>query len=334
MIEVVHFQRKRRSSGNHSIESIFKTVVDFAPSDINITLQSPRFVSSGFLPRLYNTVAAIFQQKDINHVTGDIHYINLFQQTKKNILTVHDCGVLKRTTGLKHQIFKLLWFTLPAKKATIITTNSNFTKQDLLTYIDYAEDKIIPIYVMISHLYQPFAKPFNKSKPTILQIGTAVNKNIGRIAQALNGITCKYVILGKLDTETINILKENKIDFENIDKSINDAAVVDLYKQCDIVSFASTFEGFGMPIIEANATGRVVVTSNTSSMPEVAANAAAFVNPLDIESIRNGFLKVINDDLYRAQLIQNGFENVKRFDSQKIANEYFDLYRKIAKANA
>jgi glycosyltransferase involved in cell wall biosynthesis len=129
-------------------------------------------------------------------------------------------------------------------------------------------------------------------------------------------------------------LKQNNIDFENITKSIPDEEVVELYKQCDIVSFVSTFEGFGMPIIEANAIGRVVVTSNTSSMPEVAANAAEFVNPLDINSIRIGFFNVINDDAKREQLIQNGFHNIKRFDSQKIANEYFDLYRKIVKDKA
>ena len=129
-------------------------------------------------------------------------------------------------------------------------------------------------------------------------------------------------------------MKQNNIDFENITKSIPDEEVVELYKQCDIVSFVSTFEGFGMPIIEANAIGRVVVTSNTSSMPEVAANAAEFVNPLDINSIRIGFFNVINDDAKREQLIQNGFHNIKRFDSQKIANEYFDLYRKIVKDKA
>ena len=89
-----------------------------------------------------------------------------------------------------------------------------------------------------------------------------------------------------------------------------------------------------MPIAEANATGRVVVTSNISSMPEVAGNAAAFVNPFAIESIKNGFLKVINDGVYRESLIQNGFENVKRFDRQQIANQYYDLYTKMSIENA
>jgi hypothetical protein len=191
MLEVVHFQRKRRGSGNHSIESIFKTVRDACPNDINITLQIPKFVSSGLIPRIYITIAALFQQKDVNHITGDIHFINLFQSKKKNILTIHDCGILKRSSGIKHRILKLFWFTLPAKKAHYITTNSNFTKQDLLTYINFPSQKIIPIYVMASPLYKFYPKTFNKDKPTILQLGTAINKNIHRVAQALNGINCK-----------------------------------------------------------------------------------------------------------------------------------------------
>ena len=66
-----------------------------------------------------------------------------------------------------------------------------------------------------------------------------------------------------------------------------------------------------------------------SAMPEVAANAALLVNPLDTEAIRNGILKLIHDDNCRNQLIQNGFENAKRFDVKVIANQYLELYKKV-----
>ena len=329
MIEVVHYQRKRRTEGNHSIESYFKDIRDLQPNDIKITIKILKFVSNDYLKRLYNALEAIFYQKDINHNTGDIHFVNIFLSKSKNILTIHDCGFLKRISGIKFKIIKYFWYTLPAKRTSIITVNSNYTKQDLLTYINFPENRIKVIYIFVSVVHKPSPRLFNKQKPVILQLGTAVNKNIPRIAQALNGINCKYIILGKLDAVTINTLKQNKIDFENIEASISNEEVAALYRECDVVSFASTLEGFGMPIVEANATGRVVVTSNVTSMPEIAGNAAELVNPFDIESIRNGFLKVINDDVYREQLIANGFENVKRFDRKKIALEYFDLYRKM-----
>ncbi len=330
MINVVHFQRKRRKHGNYSIESYFWGIRNLQPTDIKINLKVSKFISKGVLRRLYNTVEAFFYQQDINHITGDIHFIATFLSKKKTILTIHDCGFLQRLSGIKFKIVKFFWYTLPAKRSEIITVNSNATKQDLLNYIDFPEDRIKVIYVFVPEVHQPNIKEFNKEKPLILQIGTAENKNIKRVAQALKGVECKYVILGYLDSETISILKKNEIDFENIDKKISDKEVADLYKKCDVVSFVSTLEGFGMPIVEANATGRVVVTSNVASMPEIGADAAEFVNPFDIESIKNGFLKVINNDVYREQLIENGYKNVNRFQQTKIANEYYNLYRTIS----
>ncbi len=332
MINVVHFQRKRRKYGNHSIESYFSSIRNLQPTDINITCKISTFTSTGIWRRLYNTVEAFFCQKDVNHITGDIHFIATFLAKKKTILTIHDCGFLKRISGIKFKVVKFFWYTLPAKKAQIITVNSNATKQDLLNYIDFPENRIKVIYIFVPEVHQPSIKEFNKEKPLILQIGTAENKNIKRVAQALKGVSCKYLILGHLDRDTISVLNQNEIDFENIDKKISDTEVADLYQKCDIVSFVSTLEGFGMPIVEANATGRVVVTSNIASMPEIGADAVEFVNPFDIESIKNGFLKVINNNIHREKLIRNGFENVKRFEQTKIANEYYDLYRTMAKS--
>lgn len=327
MINVVHFQRKRRLHGNHSIESYFSAIRDLQPNDIKIDVKISRFVSSGIFKRLYNTIEAFFSQKDINHITGDIHFVGILLAKRKTILTVHDCGFLKKLSGIKLKVVKLFWYTFPAKKANTITVNSIATKQDLLNYVKFPEDRIKVIYIFVPEVHKLCIKEFNSEKPTILQIGTAPNKNINRVAQALKGINCKFVILGHLNDETISILKQNEIDFENIDKKVSDTEVSDLYKKCDVVSFVSTLEGFGMPIVEGNVTGRVVVTSNVTSMPEIGANAAEFVNPFDIESITAGFLKVINDAEYRKQLIENGFENAKRFERTKIANEYYSLYR-------
>jgi len=84
-----------------------------------------------------------------------------------------------------------------------------------------------------------------------------------------------------------------------------------------------------MPIIEAQAVGRVVITSNISSMPEVAGEAACLVDPYSVDSIRNGFIKLIQDEAYRNELISKGFINSKRFDGQLIANKYLDIYKEL-----
>ena len=85
-----------------------------------------------------------------------------------------------------------------------------------------------------------------------------------------------------------------------------------------------------MPIIEGNSVERVVITSNISSMPEVAADAALLVDPFDVQSIRDGMLTLIRDASVRHRLIEAGRENKLRFQSAAIANQYYELYRKIA----
>ena len=94
----------------------------------------------------------------------------------------------------------------------------------------------------------------------------------------------------------------------------------------DILAFVSTYEGFGLPIIEAQAIGRVVITSNLASMPEVAGKGALFVNPFSVEEIREGIVSLIENEHDRATLIKRGLENVKRFDKEKIANQYQEIY--------
>jgi len=93
--------------------------------------------------------------------------------------------------------------------------------------------------------------------------------------------------------------------------------------------FASTYEGFGMPIIEAQAIGRPVITSNIGAMKEVALDTACLVDPYDVESIKNGIQKLIRDEAYRDLMIKKGLKNVERFSLETISNQYIALYKSI-----
>jgi glycosyltransferase involved in cell wall biosynthesis len=325
-IRVVFFTRKQRGLGNFSVESYFENIRKNLPEkfdSVNIVMP---FESNGLFKRFFNALYCITKQGDINHITGDIHYVATFLRKSKTILTILDCGMLHQTKGLKYKILKLFWFTIPIKRAGIITAISTATKQDIIEFTDCVESKIKVVYVCINKMFERRDKVFNTSCPRILQIGTAPNKNLNRLIPALNGVSCKLVIVGKISEEVYILLKENNISYELIDRKISDQEILEQYEKSDIVSFVSTLEGFGMPIVEANAVGRVVIAGDNTSMPEIGENAAYFVDALNILAIKEGIKKIISDADCRQQLIENGFNNKMRFNTENLAIEYANIY--------
>jgi glycosyltransferase involved in cell wall biosynthesis len=325
-IRVVYFSRKPRTLGNFSLESYFRSIRENLGEDfIGIDKKVP-FYNSGFFKRLGNAIFCLFNQGDINHITGDIHYVAAFLKKSKTILTVHDCGMLHQSSGVKHRIFKYFWFKMPVKKSAHITAISNATKEDIVKYTGCDESTISVIYVCIDPAFTKIDKPFNGLEPRILQVGTNTNKNLQRLIPALKGIKCKLVIIGKVNDPIVQLLVSNSINYEIKDWQLTNEEITEEYGKADILSFVSTLEGFGMPIVEANAVGRVVITGNVTSMPEVAGNGAHLVDPFSITEINNGFIKIIENQNYRNTLIQNGFENCKRFSIKTISGQFESLY--------
>jgi glycosyltransferase involved in cell wall biosynthesis len=169
--------------------------------------------------------------------------------------------------------------------------------------------------------------------PVLLQIGTNNNKNIVNVARALSGVPCHLRIIGRLSKAQIAQLDNSKISYSSV-SNLTDSEILTEYIQSDALIFASTYEGFGMPIVEAQATGRPVLTSNVMSMPEVAGDAACLVDPLDVNDIRRGVLTVINDERFRNELVEKGYSNAQRFRPEIIARQYAEIYKEIFNRNA
>ena len=328
MIKVTHYHRKVKL-GAYSVERLFTDIRSFMPPDIKITVQESTFVSRGFFRRFYNIVEAAFRQGNINHVTGEVYFLTYLLNRHRTILTILDCGGLERLSGIKKWVLWLLWYKLPVYFASVITVISTTTKQELLKHVNCDPDKIQVIYACVSTSFCPDVRPFNGDYPRVLQIGTGShNKNLTRVAQALAGIPCRWIIIGTLSVEQLAVIKSYSIDYENY-AYLSEEALLVQYQQADMLVFASTYEGFGLPIVEANAVGRPVVTSNLYSMPEVAGDAACLVDPFNVISIREGILKIITDAEYRENLVTSGFTNVRRFHPTVIAAQYAQLYRQL-----
>jgi glycosyltransferase involved in cell wall biosynthesis len=326
-MNVVFFYR-RRLVGNFSIENLFMQICGALPNEIQWNKKELSFYSKGFFSRFFICLEAMMNQREINHITGDINFISIFLRGSRTVLTIHDIGYMNHQNPLARLFLLWFWIKLPVTKSACVTTVSLATKNELLRYINIRPDKVKVIYVPVSPLFVPMPKEFNKSEPTILQIGTKKNKNILRLIKALKGINCKLEIVGFLDDMIKNELKESGVKYVS-SVNLSDQEIVKKYNAADIISFASTYEGFGIPIVEGNAIGRVVVTSNILSMLEVAGDAAHLVDPFDVTSIREGILKVISDDDYRERLISNGYINKSRFELTTIAEQYTSIYKSL-----
>ncbi len=327
-MKITYFFRKP-SPAFHSIEEQFFNMQSKLNNECEFVNVFAKYHSKGFFRRIFIMVQAFLNQNQINHITGDINFISLFLKKSKTILTVHDIGSAIYKPGYKGKILKWFWFTIPFCRVKYITVISEFTKQEILSNFKINSNKIIVIPNCVSPqiVYSP--KEFNSDKTVILQIGTKTNKNIEKVIVAIKDIPCKFIVVGKLSETQTELLSKHNIDFEN-HFNIDYSKIIDLYKLADIVTFVSTYEGFGVPVLEAQATGRVIITSNISPMKDIAGEAAMLVNPNDVEEISFAIKKVISDSAFRNSLINLGSQNVKKSSAESVAEEYFNLYKKIS----
>lgn len=287
-----------------------------------------RFFSRGIVGRLADALRVLRYQGDVNHVTGDVHYLTYFLSRHRTVLTILDCVSLERARGYRFWILWFFWFWLPVNRSVVIPVISESTRRQLLDYVRCDPSKVRVIYCNVSDEFTPASLRFNSKCPRILHVGTTANKNLNGHVVALAGMPCLLVIIGALNADQRHDLERHGVAYEN-HVGLSREELLAQYRRCDLVLFASTYEGFGLPIVEAQAVGRPVITSRLWSMPEVAGNGACLVDPYDIESIRSGVQRVIMDATYRESLIQAGFHNVKRFRTEVIAAYYADLYREV-----
>jgi glycosyltransferase involved in cell wall biosynthesis len=324
--EVVHFNRLPLA-GYHSIEKLFKGLSDAMESAVEIRAEQCPEPSRGLLPRLRNLRWARRARGQVNHITGDVHYLALALPGDRTLLTVHDCVALRRARGPRRWLLRKLYFEWPARRAGIVTTISEATRQELarVTGLDPARIHVLPDCVADD--FRPVPRQFN-ALPTVLLVGTRAHKNLERTVEALSPLACRLHVVGRLTRQQQELLDASGLAYAGT-HDLTAAGMARAYADCDVVGFASLYEGFGMPILEGQATGRPVVTSNLAPMSDVAGDGACLVDPSSVESIRDGFRRVFEDAEYRQRLVEAGLRNVEQYRPASVAALYLRLYQEL-----
>ncbi|MED9799910.1 MAG: glycosyltransferase family 1 protein [Prevotella sp.] len=263
---------------------------------------------------------------DVVHITGGEYYLTPFLKgNHKLVVTVHDLGFFTNFR-LTPRTLMLYWLWIkPLRKADRVTCISEKTMEEVKKYVHFAPGQICTVHNPVGKEFCYRPKEFNSTCPVVLHLGTRPHKNLNNTILALKDLPCRLRIIGKLSKEQELLLDTYHINYSSV-SNLTDDEIVREYIQCDMVNFPSLYEGFGMSIIEGQAVGRVVVTSNLSPMKEVAGNAAVLIDPTSLSSMQNGYNEAM---VKHASLVEAGLENVKRFRCDVITKDYYSVYKDI-----
>jgi glycosyltransferase involved in cell wall biosynthesis len=319
---------RRKNPKFFSIEKIFNMVAECAAGDFIVEKKEVPFHSGGLLNILKNILFINKQKAEIVHITGDIHYGILGVTGSQSILTIHDCNFLYNYSGLKRKVIKILFLDLPVRRSSIITTISEKSKVEIIEATNCDPGKIMVIPNPVSDDIYFLPRKFPVTGVKVLLVGTTPNKNMERSLKALEGLPVELLILGRLQEKQREVLKNCGLPFK-LYENLSDKEVADLYAESDILLYPSLYEGFGLPVIEAQKAGRIVITSDIEPMRSVAGSGAILVDPESVKLIRDSIVTIMQDAGLREKIVSEGFRNVERFDKNRICRQFVDLYRTI-----
>jgi glycosyltransferase involved in cell wall biosynthesis len=327
LTRVVQFTRLPQE-GQHSIERVFASVRAHLPARFEVETVVARHPSRGTWSRAATVLQAHRLDAPLVHVTGDITFAALAGTGGATVLTVHDVEFLERASAAKKLLYRSLWLQLPLRRAAAVTVPSLATAERLAGVLHADPAGFDVIANPVGEEFTPTPLP-RSALPTLLLVGTAPNKNLRRVALALAGVACRVEVVGTLEASDRAAFARAGVDLSALG-SVADADLPAVYARADALVFASTHEGFGMPILEAQASGRPVVTSDLSPLREVAGGAAILVDPTEPAAIRAGVLAALGDGRVDLDaLVSAGRANAARYHPEQVAARYAEVYDRV-----
>lgn len=302
----------------------------------------------------FNNLAEVKTADVIHYPYFDLFKHSLILHNKiPTVVTIHDAIPLAYPkaypAGIKGSI-NFFWQKRALKKAAAVITDSGASKEDIIKYLGISEEKIFPVSLApFTHFHkieninelEKVRNKLNLPKKFAVFVGNVNwNKNLLNLSEATINAGIDLILIGKSFEEKNNLDHPELQSYKNFLNKYSDnpqvhilgfmnnedlTAIINLAYVLLLPSFA---EGFGLPILEAQICGTPVITSNISSMPEVAGKGALMVDPYSVESISQAIDNINKNQKIRFNLIKNGFENVKKFTWKKTAEETIKVYQK------
>ncbi len=312
-----------RWDGKTGIGRLYREIVKRRPEDV-IILPVKSKISLG------NLFSPIFLGKEINFSHSDMFWSPSFMppaySKKPYVITIHD---------VLHMFYYSTWHKLYykevlsrlAKKAKVVITVSEYSKTQLVEHLNLHPKLVKVIYNGIDERFILNNDRFILENPYFLYVGNRrKNKNITLMLKAFASANIpndfKFVMSGNIDKPLYQLIHDLKIESRIIflgEISENDLPKV--YRGAFATIYASLAEGFGLPILESMASGTPVITSNVTSLPEIAGGAAQLVDPLAVDSIKYGMESIFNDTSLYLTLVEKGLSRAKDFSWDETAKK-------------
>jgi len=279
------------------------------------------------------------------------------------VLTVHD--LLEHMYGSRNasSLRRSLHFYLTRRvlrRAARVIAVSQFTKNEIEKLLAIPDARIEVVYNAIDERFlhghaseadrELIAQRYLVNHPFILYAGAIrPHKNVVRIIEAFSALKSELQKENQFSDLKLIIIGDDLSSHPRLRRTVvrsgvqNDVRFLGFvpievlrifYDVAKVFVFPSLYEGFGLPPLEAMAHGTPVVTSNTSSLPEVAGNAALLVNPENVFEIRRGLQRVLLDSALRNRMKERGYEQAKKFSWTTSVSRILEIYREVAEARA
>lgn len=317
-------------------------------------LSAQFFTRLWFRARIPLPVETFTGRLDIFHATDFV--LPPARRGTRTIVQVHDLSFLRVPETSPPALRSWLERVVPesVRRADHVLADSWATRDDLLDF--YNVTPATRITVLHGGVHERFLPRSAQEQqairrkyrldqwPFIFSLGTLQpRKNHGRMVQALarlvqEGLELHLVIAGGagwLSEPFFQQLKESGIENRvHLIGFVDDADLPALYSAAEVFAFPSLYEGFGLPVLEAMACGTPVVTSDLSSLPEVAGDAALLIDPLNVEALADALRRLTSDSQLRQQLIEAGHVRVGQFTWSRAARRLLDIYRELGDLQA